>query len=378
MKSKVLIYIPVKYQDIRGGYISPVLQSSRYDKYVPCFVFTNFNAIVDIVKEKNFFYQIIELDGFQTNFTSSKKKLFKYALMLPKLILHIAKLIRYVYKENFEIIHVHNLEGLLICKFVSIFTRKKVIMHIRDNASFEKPIWKIAVNLSNGVIVVSDSLFTALINKQPSINLNNIYIVANGAIKPSEKNVNLLEIKFNKYSGSFKIGLFGAIEKRKGQLEFIVNIMYKLPNEFELFLVGGINDQDYYIQLFKFLEDNQISNVHLIGFEKNMTDWYHFVDLVVSYSTQEGMPRVLLEAMSFHKAIIASDVIGNRDVIVDGFNGYLIQREEYNSFIDTIKKVNADSDLKNTLGKNGGILFDEKYEISISAKKIEAIYDKLI
>jgi len=42
-------------------------------------------------------------------------------------------------------------------------------------------------------------------------------------------------------------------------------------------------------------------------------------------SKREGLPRVILEAMAAGRPVVATDVRGNRDLVVDGETGYLVR-----------------------------------------------------
>ncbi|MBL0386116.1 glycosyltransferase family 4 protein [Tumebacillus sp. ITR2] len=54
-----------------------------------------------------------------------------------------------------------------------------------------------------------------------------------------------------------------------------------------------------------------------------IADLYRAADVVMNTSSSEGLSHALLEAMSLGRAILASNVPGNQDLIQDGVNGYL-------------------------------------------------------
>ncbi|ASS74409.1 hypothetical protein CIG75_05020 [Tumebacillus algifaecis] len=60
---------------------------------------------------------------------------------------------------------------------------------------------------------------------------------------------------------------------------------------------------------------------------EEIADLYRVADVVMNTSSSEGLSHALLEAMSIGKAVLASDVPGNRDLITDGENGFLYDDE---------------------------------------------------
>ena len=89
----------------------------------------------------------------------------------------------------------------------------------------------------------------------------------------------------------------------------------------------------------------------------------------------EGLPLSVIEAMSLGKAIIASDVVGNRDCIKDGYNGYLLQMDA-KVFSDKICYLIENSNEREVMGNNSRLLFEKKFLIDNRIHKLEEIYNK--
>lgn len=87
----------------------------------------------------------------------------------------------------------------------------------------------------------------------------------------------------------------------------------------------------------------------------------------------EGLPLAVIEAMSLGKAIVASDVVGNKDCVKDGYNGRLMPLEK-DIFVKAICELVEDEAKRDLYGKNSRILFEQKFLITNRIQELEAIY----
>ena len=95
--------------------------------------------------------------------------------------------------------------------------------------------------------------------------------------------------------------------------------------------------------------------------------------LYFSVSRYEGMSLTILEAMSLGKAIIASDVIGNKDCVFDGENGYLLPFDAQ-LFANKIVDVIANDNLRKTLETKSLEIFEERFIIDKQIAQLQQIY----
>lgn len=95
--------------------------------------------------------------------------------------------------------------------------------------------------------------------------------------------------------------------------------------------------------------------------------------MYLTVSRYEGLPLAVLEAMASGKAIIASDVTGNRDCVRDGKNGYLLPME-VKSFTDAICLLIEDKNKRETMERNSRQLFEKEFLIDHQIGLLETIY----
>lgn len=93
-------------------------------------------------------------------------------------------------------------------------------------------------------------------------------------------------------------------------------------------------------------------------------------------SLYEGLPIAVLEALAMGKAVVSSDVIGNRDCVIDGFNGRLLPMDA-NRFSEVCCELIASENLRNSMGENSCKLFEKSFLIDNRIGELEKMYKKV-
>lgn len=97
----------------------------------------------------------------------------------------------------------------------------------------------------------------------------------------------------------------------------------------------------------------------------------------VSTSRYEGLPYSVIEAIALAKACVVSDCDGNRDLIIDGYNGFVIKDENPELYSNKIIALLEDDTLREKFSFNAKVFFDENFDVNKNIRKIEDIYTKL-
>lgn len=92
-------------------------------------------------------------------------------------------------------------------------------------------------------------------------------------------------------------------------------------------------------------------------------------------SRYEGLPLAVIEAMSLQKCIVASDVLGNKDCVKDGYNGYLIPLQE-ELFVEQITGLLDNPKQIEIFSKNSRSLFEKEFLIQNRIQYLESIYNQ--
>jgi glycosyltransferase involved in cell wall biosynthesis len=104
---------------------------------------------------------------------------------------------------------------------------------------------------------------------------------------------------------------------------------------------------------------------------------YKAADLVVLPSLAEGLPLVLLEAMSLGKCVIATRVPGNIDVVKDGWNGVLVEPKNPRELAEKIDLLLTDSALREKLGAQARRDIEQNYSSQAVLDKILELYHEV-
>ena len=93
-------------------------------------------------------------------------------------------------------------------------------------------------------------------------------------------------------------------------------------------------------------------------------------------SLYEGLPISVIEAMSLGKAIVASDVLGNKDCVKDGYNGYLLPLKE-EVFVEKMNDLIENDEKRKGMEKNSRSYFETDFFIDNRIKALEDIYTEI-
>jgi glycosyltransferase involved in cell wall biosynthesis len=86
---------------------------------------------------------------------------------------------------------------------------------------------------------------------------------------------------------------------------------------------------------------------------KEVMKLYAQSDIFLMPSDEEGMPRVLLEAMASGVPFVASDVGGVRDIVSKSAQDFIVEKGDVDSFAEKIVQLISDEKLRDKLSKDG-------------------------
>jgi glycosyltransferase involved in cell wall biosynthesis len=113
------------------------------------------------------------------------------------------------------------------------------------------------------------------------------------------------------------------------------------------------------------------------GWRADMHAVFESSHIVVLPSFGEGLPTILLEAAATGRPIVATDVPGCRDVVVDGSTGFLVSLQNPPQLAAAIEKLIKNSVLRKSMGKAGREYIIRRFSSSKINRETYDIYQKI-
>ncbi len=163
-----------------------------------------------------------------------------------------------------------------------------------------------------------------------------------------------------------------------------IKVLHELLNNNDVFLVlVGPYSNSEIVQIEKKLESEEIQTLHSdrvikIGQVNNVADYYKACDLFLFPSRKEGMPNVVLEAMSSKIPVIASRLDGITDTIIEhGKTGYLVTNNRVDDYLKYSLELINDSERKERITVNARESVKKKFSEEVIYSEYEKLYKKL-
>lgn len=117
--------------------------------------------------------------------------------------------------------------------------------------------------------------------------------------------------------------------------------------------------------------------VKFLGWRDDIPEIMQVLDVFVLPSLNEGMGRVLVEAMAAGKPVVASSVGGILDLVKEGQNGFLAEPGDEKGLAIAIKNLLEDKKMRDEMGKRGREMA-RGFSVENMIEKIDVLYESLL
>jgi glycosyltransferase involved in cell wall biosynthesis len=296
---------------------------------------------------------------------------------------HFVRLIFFIKRNKIDIIHAHGKGAGIYARLAKIFTCKIYLiytfhgLHIANYTKsmkhfyifLERVLGKLTnlfINVSNGEKQVC--LDNKLFNASKSIMIYN-------AIENDENHYPAKDELRNKLKLPIERFLIISVIRfdPAKNIMAMLDIAQKFSDDKNfIFIIIGDGEEKSTIE--RKISENKIDNVKLLGYQKNVNEYLLASDLFLSTSLGEGLPYTLIEATRAGIPIVASDVIGNNEVVFDNHNGYLFQVDDIDSAAHMLRELRDSNKTLETFGQNSKKVFKEYFVLNRMINKLKEVY----
>lgn len=251
--------------------------------------------------------------------------------------------------KGYDVYHYHAL-GPASLSFIPKIFRKKVVVTVHG-LDWQREKWGkfataylkfgefITGHFANKVISVSKNLKSYFIEKYNRVEQEVVYIPNGVNIQQS---LAPKEIKKFGLNGDDYILFLARLVPEKGA-HYLIEAYNSLNTSKKLVIAGGTSFTDDYVDKLKSLAENN-KNIIFTGNVQGdlLSELYSNCSLYVLPSDIEGMPLTLLEALSYGKKVLVSDIKENTQVTEGIDNCYVFTKSDVNDLKNKINKITSD------------------------------------
>lgn len=236
----------------------------------------------------------------------------------------------------------------------------------------------VAKFFTDKIITVSKELETKLKAKITDNKLTTIHNSCKVASFTEHEGSSRLKAELKIDPTDYIIGCIGRLVPVKGLEHFLRAAkltLQQIPNVTFLIIGDGPLRQS----LESLAEEPMISNkVKFTGFRRDASRWLQIMDVFVVSSLHEGVPSVILEAMTSSKPVVTTKVGGIPEIVEDKVSGFLISPRDEISLACKCTTLLRDERLSGEIAKKGNERVSSSFSQKVIVNGFVSLYNNLL
>ncbi|WP_300382366.1 glycosyltransferase family 4 protein [Clostridium sp.] len=295
---------------------------------------------------------------------------------IVNIIFAIIEIIKIVKKEKIDIIHSHHRMTTLMSKIASKFASVKVIH--TQHLCIKNKFYLTRISLRNIKTITVSEGAKEILKRRCKLDKNNITTIYNSIeIECENKEIDSKLLKL-KEKGFFLVAQVSRIIDYKGVYDFVdvAEKTVKINKNIRFLLIGEGEEGE---KLNRYIKEKDLDGyVYMLGSKDNVIEQLKYIDLILLCSYIEGLPLVPLEAFSQGIPVIATNIVGTNEEIIDGENGFLVKEKDIEGFTENIIDIFENRELYNYLKGNAYRTFNEKFTVDKYISGHISLYNQVL
>lgn len=286
----------------------------------------------------------------------------------------IRRLVSLTRELEIDIIHTHN-PGPHLYGAIAGFLTHVPVVHTKHGRNYPTDMKKVLLNrlssfFTSKIVAVSQNAAEVCLDIE-KISASKVTVILNGVDTeifhpPESKDEKVLE--------PVRIGIVARLSAEKDH-QTLLNACRLLAGNTTRFHLEIIGDGPLRILLEKTVKDFGIEEfVSFCGMRHDVPEQLRRLDIFVLSSTTEGTSLTLLEAMATGLPVVATNVGGNPEVVVDGITGYIVPPKDPAEMACKLIFLLNNDNLRRQIGKEGRNRVFDKFSIKETARQYEKLY----
>ncbi len=336
-------------------------------------------AGVSLLEERKIQYRIIRSYDWLVpiNIKNDLKTKCIYFAKRMLNIISVARIRKELRKEKADIVHINTIYG-----YVGAIAAKKegipIVWHFReiiekghDKTFMDKTFSQKILGYADATVTVSKSVLNYYYEN--GIEMNHPIVIHNGIDVPTFYNHDK-KIFEGKMTSILFIGDFSHNKGAFDLLKALELLSDELISQIEVTFVGRSNDE--FDELIRRSPVRKI--ISIIGYQKNVEDYYRKSDIVITGAKYEAFGRVTSEAMLSGCLVITTDDSGSGELVKDKETGYSYRYGDVDVLVGKIEYAINHKEESQKIAKQGQRFIKENMSAKQNADNIVELYRTLI
>lgn len=294
----------------------------------------------------------------------------------------VVSLARYLRHEEFDIVHTHSTEAGIIGRFAATLANVPNVVHTVHGVPFADDRND---TLNRFVLVCERWAATHTDRIVTNANVIAEEYIDRGIGRPEQYTTVYSGVNLDAFADAEpaddlpgdrpRVVMVGRLADGKGH-EVLLNAVASMDDfEGSVCIVGDGPLSD---SLAAVIEERELSDqVFLIGFREDIPQVLAASDVLVLPSFREGTPRVIIEAMASGLPVIATNIAGIPEQVIDGENGYMIPTGDAAVLSDRIEMLLSNKELRERMGAHG-LEHVNRFSATKMIKELDKVYQQLL
>lgn len=282
---------------------------------------------------------------------------------------------RLIEKIQPDIVHANNFHAMIVSSLIRRWGGPKLLWHVRD-VPRSGLLYKWCVKKADRTVAVSEYVRKLMLID--GANIERVCVIHNGTDIPEDiPNHNRSE------KAHFVFASVGQMVEWKNQEQFLeaAEIVHRKCPQSQFLIIGDDvfgRDNSYANSLKAKAASRQMSYVKFLGWQEEMSHIWPKIDCLVHTAMQEPFGRVLIEAMSYAKPVVAFDSGGPMEILSSGKIGQLVPCGDISHLARVMLRLAHDRQLAVDMGRAGRLEVQNRFSARQTAENVLNVYQKVL